>query len=323
MSKIQFQLLEWMAMPQKEVLDKFASLPGAYEFFKASADTRSVFIEGERDDRVVLVAHSDTVWGEGPHSVNYYKGKYFGKDARKSKNKKKKRKSVGIGADDRAGCALLWYLKDLGHSILITSGEESGCLGVGALASKTPLVEYINETHQFAIQFDRQGADELVFYGVGSLDFAEYCEKETGYERDMGSFTDIAELCQTICGVNMSTGYYNEHTGKETLVFRDWLNTYNIALEWLKKKNLPRFEIDETAEELDGWSFIPSNWANSDTPFQIDGYSTPVVTPQQGSKGCAMQNQEGALMCPDCGAILDIFECESNYWNCIHCNYPI
>ena len=33
----------------------------------------------------------------------------------------------GIGADDRAGCAILWLLKDSGHSLLVTNGEEIGC----------------------------------------------------------------------------------------------------------------------------------------------------------------------------------------------------
>ena len=40
----------------------------------------------------------------------------------------------GIGADDRAGCAMLWLLRDSGHSLLILDGEEHGQVGAAFFA---------------------------------------------------------------------------------------------------------------------------------------------------------------------------------------------
>jgi hypothetical protein len=56
----------------------------------------------------------------------------------------------GIGADDRAGCAILWLLKDLGHSLLITDGEEKGGIGSKWLMNDTEnadIAEEINTEH--------------------------------------------------------------------------------------------------------------------------------------------------------------------------------
>lgn len=57
--------------------------------------------------------------------------------------------AVGIlGADDRAGCAIIWLLRNLGHGILITDDEEQGSLSVEEMARTNPeLLEELNSRY--------------------------------------------------------------------------------------------------------------------------------------------------------------------------------
>ena len=101
-----------------QVFQEFASLENA-QFFPEINDSDSfVYIPGSRKDRVLLVAHADTVFDNfnGHHEVILDGDIYHSMEYK-----------VGIGADDRAGCAILYLLKNSGHSLLITNGEEIGC----------------------------------------------------------------------------------------------------------------------------------------------------------------------------------------------------
>jgi hypothetical protein len=44
-----------------------------------------------------------------------------------------------------------------------------------------------------------------------------------------------------MCGVNLSVGYYNEHTENERLVLAEWLHTLEMAQNWLTAPVLPAF----------------------------------------------------------------------------------
>jgi hypothetical protein len=235
----------WFTKTESQILDEFASLKnnsisiGENEF-------RSVFVPGTRRDRVLLVAHADTVFLDTPHlKVEYNDGLF--KSGEKIRFLKEKTKlpvvgGIGIGADDRAGIALLWHLRNSGHSLLITNGEENGCLSSMMFMAQDDRAALINE-HQFAIQFDRNGRDDLVFYDVSTDEFEDYCLIQTGYKKAEGSFTDIRVLCETICGVNISIGYKNEHSCNEVLNLRWWKRTAEIAERWLlTETSIPRFE---------------------------------------------------------------------------------
>ena len=108
----------------------------------------------------MLVAHADTVWDE------LYEKKPASQRLISSRNSagqltlSGKNKKYGIGADDRAGCAILWLLRDTGHSLLILNGEESGQQGANYLKNECPdLFKEINQ-HHFALQFDRRNASD-------------------------------------------------------------------------------------------------------------------------------------------------------------------
>ena len=222
----QEQLLDWLRMSTGGVLDTFTRLPGAGDC--GSGDTRCVYVPGGRRDRVLLVAHADTLF---PNPQVELQDGFI-----RSTNPE-----AGIGADDRAGCCILWLLKGLGHSLLVTNSEEHGQLGAKALMEDADMARELNR-HCFALAFDRKGHRDLVFYEVGSSDFANWCgDWFTGFQEAPGSVTDICEICDSVCGVNVSVGFYNEHTPDEFLHYGAWRNTLTIAQRVLGRPNLPRF----------------------------------------------------------------------------------
>lgn len=208
-------------------------------------DHNSLYIPGDREDRVLLVAHVDTVQSHQNEKVEpiFHEGYYISKNRGHTVNKKGQPvlTGCGIGADDRAGVACLFHLmkQNLGHSILLVSGEEVGGKGSIQFMSKENRAEEL-QLHQFAIEFDRHNERDLVFYQCWTPEFIEYCQKSTGYRWNEGTASDICILCKEMCGVNISVGYDFEHTSYEKLNI-EWLtNTINVVEKWLSNP-LPKF----------------------------------------------------------------------------------
>lgn len=230
--KILEEFLSFPLSSGTEVLNKFAVLDGAISSF--NGDKRSfVYVPGTRSDRVLLVAHVDTVWD------NYYVGMICEQEIKEENgvysgiNHK-----FGIGADDRAGCAMLWLLKESGHSLLVVDGEEHGQIGSHHLRMNYPeLFDEINN-HSYIIQFDRREADNYKVYNLPVSDsFIEFIEESTGYhDAGRNARTDIVVLCRDVCGVNLGIGYHNEHKENETLVFDEWFKTLELAEKMLSDK---------------------------------------------------------------------------------------
>ena len=231
------QFLRFPLWNTNAVFGFFETINGA--IFRGNPDNpkeRFLFIEGHKQKKVVLVAHADTVWdraygyGEVVHQVIREDNSFTST-------------CVGLGADDRAGCAMLWLLKESGHSILITDGEERGAIGSRWLMDEhKDLASKLNSEHQFMIQLDRRNGQDFKCYDVGNDEFREFIASNTGYsEPNRSSLTDICTLCQDICGVNFSVGYYNEHSSAEFLNIYEWVNTL-MVVKSLISMELPRFE---------------------------------------------------------------------------------
>ncbi len=205
-------------------------------------DGHFLYIPGQRENRVVLVSHADTVWDDNPGyppTLGYSEGRIYSTTP-----------ELGIGADDRSGVAALWALWDLGHSILLTSGEEQGNIRgeeKGMVAARVIMSDYpeLAETlnkHQFMVELDREGNDNFKTYTVGTPEFCEYVQKQTCFfEPDKKYWTDIKVLCDKICGANLSIGYYNDETPSEQQDIRDWKDIVRKVRGWLGKTSLPSF----------------------------------------------------------------------------------
>lgn len=247
----EFEVLrEFLRFPltsTEAIFERFQELPGAS--FHGLGRERVLYIEGTRpveSGRCLLLAHADTVW-----DVYWDRAGVYPEDDIPFVEENGIIRSAdpdrGIGADDRAGLAILWLLRDLGHSLMVTDLEEHGRLGSTRLRKQEPeILAQINRDHAFAIQFDRRNSGDFKCYGVGTAAFRTYLNETTGYtEPDFSSFTDICTLCdpldgdEMMCGVNMSIGYYDEHTENEQLVIAEWLQTLNLARRWLAESPLP------------------------------------------------------------------------------------
>lgn len=235
------EFLEYPIWTSEPVFERFKKLEGAiFRESQGNSKERFLYLEGKRENKVVLVAHADTYFDEfyrnygEDHEVVEVGGFFVGR--------KNKIERVGLGADDRAGCAILWALKDSGHSLLITDGEELGRIGSSWLMENNKDIAQRLQSHQFMVQFDRCNAQDFKCYEVGTEEFRKFIEDQTGYsEPNRSSYTDICTLCTNICGVNLSVGYYYEHTDCEKIKPSEWLNTLQIARRMLEGE-LPRFE---------------------------------------------------------------------------------
>ena len=233
-------LREFLALPHRSaaVLEKFAALPGAV--VRSDRPRKGfVYVPGTRKNAVLLVAHADTVADDSAEVVLEEKEGVI-------------RNKCGIlGADDRAGCAMLWLLRSTGHGLLVTDGEEYGGVGADFLCTAFPDIhDEINRRYRFMIEIDRRGADDFKCYDVGTEAFRAYVAEKTGFaEPDRRSFTDIVTLCRDICGVNLSCGYHDPHQASEHLVTMEWHHTLKLLRKWLAEEEIPRFPLGAARPE--------------------------------------------------------------------------
>lgn len=234
MEKYKETLLEFLNTPLDsgdQIFDRFASLPGAVAGKGDEPLERYVYIPGKRKDRVVLVAHIDTIWDKAygkafsdDRAICYSDGIFSSSNP-----------DCGIGADDRAGCAMLWELRDSGHSILITDGEEKGKVGAWYLRkSNQQLFRELNK-HCYMMELDWKGTNCCLFNQVDNTKkFKKQIENVLGFtDSKAKGGTDLAVLCRRICGVNLGVGYRYHHTAKEGLVLSAWENTLIKLREYL------------------------------------------------------------------------------------------
>ena len=220
-----------------EIFDMFATLPNAIAKKGEKPFNRFVYIPGTRKDRVLLVAHIDTVWDKDyqklksikphEHEVIFKDGVFLSGN-----------EECGIGADDRAGCAMLWKLKDSGHSLLILDGEEDCKHGAWYLRLKHPKIYKEINRHSFMIELDHALTNHVSFAQVNDTEtFKNYFNEATGFkELGLSGGCDLQVISKTICGANVGIGYRDQHKNNETLVLADWENTYNKLTEFLSKK---------------------------------------------------------------------------------------
>jgi len=247
----QQRLLENFLRPtEDEVVAKFLKLPGAIR--NKEPGFKWVYIPGKRPDRVLCVAHADTVHEDKPINdllwigdvccrIGGQSGGGWGKGAVAS---------GPLGADDRAGCALMYDLWDGSHSLLVTTGEERGL--VGARAAVQDIKKEL-EKHQFAVQVDRRGDRQAVFYDVGTDKFKAFITSTLSkfdfenkpWREFEGSSTDIRHICGEIllCGVNLSAGFWHEHSDGEMLLLGAWMHTRTVLKKLLKLDKLEQFKF--------------------------------------------------------------------------------
>ena len=220
------------------IFEMFSQLPGAIVGKGQNPLQRYVYIPGTRKDRVVLVAHIDTIWDRAyPYTFSEPREVILEDGIFKSSHP-----GCGIGADDRAGCAILWELRNCGHSVLITDGEEYGKHGAYYLKRYNKKLFRELNRHRYMIEFDWKGTNCCLFNQVDNTKkFKQHIIKDLGFlDSKHSGGTDLEALCCHICGVNLGIGYANWHSPAEQLVLADWENTLEKVRIFLEKKQ-PKF----------------------------------------------------------------------------------
>lgn len=209
-----------------------------------------VFAKGDEGMNVCVVAHADTV--KSPTNLKY--------DAKLGKFSSK----TGLGADDRAGVFGLLELAREGARqgrrpcIILTNYEETGGTGARALAQNNVFRDYDID---FLIELDRAGNNDAVFYSCDNKEFKKYVES-FGFNEEYGSFSDISILMPHTgaCGANLSIGYFNEHTDRETLLMRSTRHSIN------KVKDI----LDDAYTRREKYSYVPDVFECYYDPFAAE-----------------------------------------------------
>lgn len=205
-----------------------------YPHDSVCATPEYILVEG--DIPVLLVAHMDTVFKSPPEKIYYDQKQHIMWSPQ------------GLGADDRAGVYLIWKIVQAGYRphICLTTDEEMGGLGAMALIRNFPKAPF-KQKIKYAIELDRQGMNDCVFYSCANEAFTSFVESYD-FLTDWGTYSDISDICPAweIAGVNLSVGYVGEHHETETLNTKAMLNTYRkvcTMLEDAKFEKVPCFEF--------------------------------------------------------------------------------
>ncbi|RZV39878.1 MAG: hypothetical protein EVJ48_02855 [Candidatus Acidulodesulfobacterium acidiphilum] len=171
------------------------------------------YLKGKYTD-VLFNAHVDTVKKDGSF------------DLRKHGDLIYNRKGV-LGADDRAGVWIAYNLAKAGASVLLTDYEETTKEGVCAFCE-----DFKEINHKLFVGLDRRGFREFVNYGYAN-DGINYIFKKLGYKEKTGTYSDVAMLTENFSrfNVNLSAGFYNEHTSEEYLSLSSMNFTLNRCLK--------------------------------------------------------------------------------------------
>lgn len=260
-------VLAGVTSEEEKIVASFLSLPGAVRLDVPQVTHPAVYVPGTRkNSRALLVAHSDTV-GKSPPSTKdlYFDGMILSTAGR-----------MVLGADNRAGCAALWLLKEMGHSLLLVPGEESGCIGSKHVAAEH-LDILMRDEHVFALQFDRRGARDMATYLCENPDWDRFLKVNyPGYRIVSGSSTDIRVLCPAlgIAGANLSIGFSDEHTAQESFdlldFYRTLLNTHTV----LSRTTLPSFEYKERVTKCTYLVHDSSGGRESNTPAEKKAWAS-------------------------------------------------
>lgn len=257
-------LVKILKMTQPELKEYCKGELKRYGYKVVSDDSIDGYLYAKGKAPVLLIAHMDTV------HKNVIKDYYEYYD--KVKQIHTLSSPQGIGGDDRCGVWTILQILKVGirPSVLFVENEEIGCLGSQTFC-KSKYINDISENIKFMVEIDRRGNNDLVFYEDNNEGWHRYCENITGYKEAYGSYTDICELSEAsgVASVNISSGYYNEHTLEETIVVEETLHTVEAVKKMIKDcKNQPQYAYEPiTWGWYDDGLYLKDN--NSIHPWEV------------------------------------------------------
>ena len=202
---------------------------------------RNGYLYSEGTYPILLIAHMDTVHKEVPRFFIY------------TKNNNKLSSPQGLGGDDRCGIyMILEIIKEIDCSVLFVEDEEIGCVG-----SMKFVIDYEDKkiklpTFNYLVEFDRRNANDAVYYDLDNKEFEKFITDSSGghFKTALGTCSDISEIAPVleVAAVNLSCGYYKEHTF-ETYVMISEMKT-NIE----KAKMILKTAVEKPFEWKSKWA---------------------------------------------------------------------
>lgn len=173
-----------------------------------------------------------------------------------------------LGADDRAGIAtiltIMNFLPNFNGTLKVSfyREEEIGCVG-SSNSDKTFLSDV-----DLSITFDRHGSKDIVVGTMGQPfscnevgNWLEIIASTNGFEYKAieGGISDAMTVSEEgINAVNLSVGYYNEHTKNEFLVFSELYTTLEfakVAIEDLNRVYYTFTPVPKENQWIEAWSY--------------------------------------------------------------------
>ena len=192
-----------------------------------------------------------------------------------------KRERDILGADDGAGIYIMLRMIEEGipGTYVFHADEEIGCKGSRALAEAPWSIGGFDLEDDFthAIAFDRRGTSDLITWQLGMEMCSRACsvelmnrlntESSLNYKPAEGIVTDTAMYEDQVqeC-INLSVGYYDEHTTDERL---DLGHLYALLARILENPELfvglpVARDLDEEDITPDNYTFVPDSPAIED-----------------------------------------------------------
>lgn len=191
-----------------------------------------------------------------------------------------------LGADDKAGMTVMLYMIEnkVPGLYYFFEGEEVGCVGSTKLSNvweNTDFSKYIKKV----VSFDRRGTDSVIteqlFGQCCSDEFAtdlanklnetglgfSFAPDPTGIFTDSAKFIDLVPEC-----TNISVGYYNEHTTRETQDI-DFLRRLCKAVCMIDWESLPIVRDQNLYFDYDWDNPAWDDTTDEDLTWSEDNYS--------------------------------------------------
>jgi hypothetical protein len=153
-----------------------------------------------------------------------------------------------LGADDRAGvfgiCQVILHSEKKPY-VIFTNYEESGGKGVKKLCNANAFGDYADDVDLF-IELDRQDKDQYVYYSLDCPKSVRQFAEKYGYNENVGTYSDVADLTDTymIPHLNLSIGYYNQHSKAEFLNVLEMYNTIYCVVDMVNDPEIPAEKIE-------------------------------------------------------------------------------
>lgn len=250
------------------------------KYGKENVIRNSAFLVAKGDIPVCLISHADTVFSVPPSEFYY------------DTQKNVLWSPQGMGADDRAGIFSIIKVisEELRPHVVITTGEESGCIGAAKLVALHKDCPF--ESLKFLIELDRRGFKDSVYYDCANDKFEDFITP-FGFETAWGTLSDISVIAPAwkVAAVNFSVGYMEEHTKQERLyvdALFDTIEKVKNILTWVKgHAECPVYKYIENPWTGYGYGY---GYGCYNYGWYDDGYDLKPYNSKQG-KTCVQCNR--------------------------------